>query len=79
MFDTEESELEMSEKASYTDRAPAWFFCREEKIMYLQTKCMERLARTVAVGLPVLHLCTDGGDFPSKLEAFEKEHFPYFD
>lgn len=37
VFDgTEDSELEMLmwKQTSYSDRAPAWFFCRVERIMY---------------------------------------------
>lgn len=43
-------EMLMLEKASNADRALAWFFCRAERIMYLQIKCIEGQPGSVAPG-----------------------------
>lgn len=43
-------EMLMLEKTSYADHALAWFFCRAERIMYLQIKCIEGQSGAVAPG-----------------------------
>lgn len=47
----------------------------ERRQLCIYTQCIARLSGTVAPDHAGLHLCVDGGTFPSKREAFGNDNF----